>query len=61
MATETVGYALSFALAFAISTAATFAVRGVTRRLGLVAKPRADRWHKKPTSLFGGVAIFFAF
>ncbi|MEO6951506.1 MAG: hypothetical protein ABI321_06825 [Polyangia bacterium] len=61
MATETVGYALSFALAFAISIAATFAVRSVARRLGLVAKPRADRWHKKPTSLFGGVAIFFAF
>ena len=61
LAKETIGYALGFALAFAISIVATFAVRGAARRLGLVAKPRADRWHKKPTSLFGGVAIFVAF
>jgi UDP-GlcNAc:undecaprenyl-phosphate/decaprenyl-phosphate GlcNAc-1-phosphate transferase len=27
----------------------------------LVAKPRSDRWHSRPTALFGGVAIFLAF
>jgi UDP-GlcNAc:undecaprenyl-phosphate/decaprenyl-phosphate GlcNAc-1-phosphate transferase len=33
----------------------------LARRFGLVAKPRADRWHRKPTALFGGVAIYLAF
>ncbi len=55
------GYAWSFALAFALGLAATFGVRTVARRFGLVAKPRADRWHKKPTALFGGVGIFIGF
>ncbi len=36
-------------------------VRALARRRGLVAKPRADRWHSKPTALFGGVGIFAAF
>jgi UDP-GlcNAc:undecaprenyl-phosphate GlcNAc-1-phosphate transferase len=53
-------YALSFGLAFAISLALTFVVRGLARRFGLVAKPRADRWHKKPTALYGGVGMFAA-
>src|SRR5205823_13662213 len=26
-------------------------------RLGRVAQPREDRWHKRPVALFGGVAI----
>ena len=26
-------------------------------RLGYVAKPREDRWHKRPVALFGGVGI----
>ncbi len=25
---------------------------------GLMAKPQNDRWHKKPTALFGGIAIY---
>ncbi len=33
-------------------------VIAVATRRGLVAKPRADRWHKRPTALFGGIAIF---
>ena len=36
----------------------TYAVRGAARRYGFVAKPKADRWHKKPTAMMGGVAIF---
>lgn len=28
---------------------------------GLVAHPRADRWHQRPVALFGGVGIFWAF
>lgn len=39
----------------------TYAVRSWARATGRVAKPRADRWHRRPTALFGGVAIFFAF
>src|SRR5437868_1271447 len=38
----------------------TYAVRGAARRYGFVAKPKADRWHKKPTAMMGGVAIFLA-
>lgn len=36
----------------------TYLVRGAARRFGFVAKPKADRWHKKPTAMMGGVAIF---
>ncbi|MBL8739571.1 MAG: undecaprenyl/decaprenyl-phosphate alpha-N-acetylglucosaminyl 1-phosphate transferase, partial [Myxococcales bacterium] len=54
-------YAFSFLTAFACSLLATFAVRWLARARGLVAKPRADRWHQKPTALFGGVGIFAAF
>src|SRR5215217_7629539 len=36
----------------------TYAVRAAARRYGFVAKPKADRWHKKPTAMLGGVAIF---
>src|SRR6185436_18605830 len=31
--------------------------RGVALRYGFVARPRADRWHQKPTALLGGVAV----
>jgi UDP-GlcNAc:undecaprenyl-phosphate GlcNAc-1-phosphate transferase len=54
-------YLLRFALALAASAILTFAVRAAARRFGFVAKPRADRWHRKPTALFGGVGIFLAF
>ncbi len=30
------------------------------RRLNVVARPSGDRWHKRPTPLLGGVAIFAA-
>jgi len=39
----------------------TLAVRSVAQRFGVVAAPRDDRWHKRPTVLLGGVAIFLAF
>jgi UDP-GlcNAc:undecaprenyl-phosphate GlcNAc-1-phosphate transferase len=35
-------------------------VRAFARRFGIVAAPKADRWHKKPTAMMGGVAIFLA-
>jgi UDP-GlcNAc:undecaprenyl-phosphate GlcNAc-1-phosphate transferase len=46
--------------AVAISAALTFAVRTAARRLGLVAKPKSDRWHKRPTAMYGGVAVFLS-
>jgi len=33
----------------------------VAQAKGWVVKPRADRWHRKPTALMGGIAIFAAF
>jgi UDP-GlcNAc:undecaprenyl-phosphate GlcNAc-1-phosphate transferase len=54
-------YAFSFGVALAASVAFTLAVRAIARRAGLVAKPRADRWHKRPTALYGGVAMYGAF
>ncbi len=35
-------------------------VRIMARRLGMVAKPKTDRWHKQPTAMLGGVAIWLA-
>ena len=44
--------------ALAASLVLTPVVRALARRHGAVAQPRGDRWHKKPTALLGGVAIF---
>jgi UDP-GlcNAc:undecaprenyl-phosphate GlcNAc-1-phosphate transferase len=51
---------LAVALAFALAVALTPIVRAVARRLGMVAKPKSDRWHKQPTAMLGGVAIWVA-
>ena len=39
----------------------TILARSASHRVGLVAAPRADRWHQKPTAMMGGVAIYIAF
>jgi UDP-GlcNAc:undecaprenyl-phosphate GlcNAc-1-phosphate transferase len=44
----------------ALCALATPIVRALARRFGIVAAPTADRWHKKPTAMLGGVAIFIA-
>ncbi|MFN3329736.1 MAG: glycosyltransferase family 4 protein, partial [Pyrinomonadaceae bacterium] len=49
---------LSILLAFSLSAILTLLTRNIARKYGLVAKPRADRWHKKPTAMYGGVPIF---
>ena len=36
-------------------------VRWFSFRTGMVALPRADRWHKQPTPTLGGVGMFIAF
>ncbi len=53
---------LPFVLAVGIVLAATLTplARFCARRAGLVANPREDRWHGKPTALLGGPAIVVA-
>ncbi|NNE98604.1 MAG: undecaprenyl/decaprenyl-phosphate alpha-N-acetylglucosaminyl 1-phosphate transferase, partial [Pyrinomonadaceae bacterium] len=46
------------AISFALSVVLTFLVRKYSRKKAFIAAPKADRWHKKPTALMGGVAIF---
>ena len=53
-------YSVSFFLAFGISLLVTPLVRRFAVKYNYVAAPRADRWHKTTTGLFGGVAIFFS-
>jgi UDP-GlcNAc:undecaprenyl-phosphate GlcNAc-1-phosphate transferase len=51
---------LPVGVSLALSLLLTPAVRAVAGRYGWVAKPRADRFHRKPTAMLGGVAIFLA-
>ena len=44
-------------LSFGVSLGLVPMCRAVSTRLGYVAKPREDRWHKRPVALFGGVGI----
>jgi len=53
-------YVVPILVSLALSLALTPLVRALARRLGAVAKPKADRWHKKPTAMMGGVAIYAA-
>ncbi|HXG67022.1 MAG TPA: hypothetical protein VNO70_18105 [Blastocatellia bacterium] len=47
--------------ALLLSLILTAAVRALARRAGIVALPRQDRWHRRPTALLGGIAIYAAF
>ncbi|PYT04405.1 MAG: glycosyl transferase, partial [Acidobacteria bacterium] len=53
-------YLVPAAVSLALSLALTPLVRTLARRRGFVAKPKADRWHRKPTAMLGGVAIFLS-
>ncbi len=44
-------------VAFLLSVGLTALVRAVARRLGVVAVPKRDRWHRRPTAMMGGLAI----
>ena len=44
-------------LSFGVSLGLVPICRAVSTRLGYVAKPREDRWHRRPVALFGGVGI----
>ncbi len=49
--------ALHFFIALVCSLALTPVCRAIAHRFGFVARPTEDRWHRRPTALFGGVAI----
>jgi UDP-GlcNAc:undecaprenyl-phosphate GlcNAc-1-phosphate transferase len=46
------------ATSFLVAIGLTFIVRFLARRYDFVAKPKADRWHTRPTAMLGGIAIF---
>ena len=52
--------ALIFLAAFAISALITPLVKMCAFKMGYVAVPKQERWHKKETALLGGTAIFFS-
>lgn len=41
-----------------VAAGMTLLVRTFARKFDFVAKPKSDRWHKKPTAMLGGAAIF---
>ena len=48
----------TFVFSLLLSIVSTYVIRAVARRYGYVAAPKADRWHKRPTAMMGGAAIF---
>jgi UDP-GlcNAc:undecaprenyl-phosphate GlcNAc-1-phosphate transferase len=48
------------AAAAVLSLVLTYLVREFAIRRGVVAKPKTDRWHKRPTAMLGGVGIMLA-
>ncbi|MDM8544536.1 glycosyl transferase [Desulfococcaceae bacterium HSG9] len=46
------------ALAFTATLIITPLIRHITIKNGWMAHPSQNRWHKKPTALFGGIAIY---
>jgi UDP-GlcNAc:undecaprenyl-phosphate/decaprenyl-phosphate GlcNAc-1-phosphate transferase len=50
----------AIATSFLLSVLLTPLVRAFARHRGMVAQPKSDRWHKKPTAMLGGVAIWFS-
>ena len=51
---------LAVAASFFLALVLTFLVRAFARRYGFVAVPKTDRWHKKPTAMLGGTAIWLS-
>ena len=45
-------------IAALLSVVCTLGVRAFAVRNGYVAKPKSDRWHKRPTAMLGGIGIF---
>ena len=51
---------LAIAASFCLALILTPVVRAFARRLGFIAVPKTDRWHKKPTAMLGGAAIWLS-
>jgi UDP-GlcNAc:undecaprenyl-phosphate GlcNAc-1-phosphate transferase len=51
---------LPVAVSFGLALILTPLVRAFARRFGFIAKPKIDRWHKKPTAMLGGAAIWLS-
>ncbi len=51
---------LAVAASFALALILTPLVRAFARRFGFVAAPKSDRWHKKPTAMLGGAAVWLS-
>jgi UDP-GlcNAc:undecaprenyl-phosphate/decaprenyl-phosphate GlcNAc-1-phosphate transferase len=47
-----------FLAVFSLSFFSTGWVRYIAKKLGWIAQPRKDRWHKKPVALHGGIGFF---
>ena len=45
-------------ISIAASVLLTIGVRSFARKFGFISNPKSDRWHKRPTAMLGGVAIF---
>ncbi len=52
---------VAFLIALITSFALVSLVRVISVRKGLIAKPREDRWHIRPTPALGGIGIFLSF
>ena len=52
---------LLFSVSLTLACVLTPIVRSLSLRWGCVAPSKADRWHKEPTALLGGIAIYCAF
>lgn len=53
-------FVIPFAIAWATGIVVTPIVRWLARRVGVVSRPKADRWHRKTIPLLGGAAIWLA-
>lgn len=49
---------VAVAASFVLALLLTPVVRAVARRVGMVAVPKTDRWHKKPTAMLGGIVMW---
>ncbi len=60
LSADLLSYLLAFSLAAFVAGAGTPLVAVLARRVGAICQPRADRWHREPTPLLGGIAVFAA-
>lgn len=52
---------IAFVVSFGTNLIVVPILRRIARRLGKVAQPREDRWHRESTPILGGIGIFVAF